>query len=191
MACRTPITLLLCAAVAGCAALLPRAKSSELSSFHSFESARAAFLQVQPYRTTLDELKTLGFDVNASGNVRRIPYPQLIAHLVPTSTLVIDEPEVGIRDCIRAQQACRAYVFSFSRLAHDRRGGFLADFLNFRRHTHTTGWRFEALVLVRDDVVLFGNHGGEPNIDLVDERVNPLGPLQSLGEAAVRDGIRP
>jgi hypothetical protein len=39
-------------------------------------------------------------------------------------------------------------------------------------------------VLVRDDnLVLFSNHSGEPNIEKTDVRRNPLGPLQSFGES--------
>lgn len=182
--------LLLCMLLSGCTALLPRASSVEVSSFPTFEAARDAFERVLPYRTTLDELKALGFDVNASANVRRIPYPQLVAHLVPNPAFSIEGAEIGIRDCIRAQQACMAYAFRFGIQEHERRGSFLADYLNFRRLTHTRGWRFEGLVLVRDCVVLFSNHGGEPNIDVVEERVNPLGPFQLLGEAAMRSSKR-
>jgi len=180
-----------CVALAGCTALLPRARTEDVSPFASFEAAREAFERAVPYRTTLAELKALGFDAQASGNVRQIPYPQLVAYLVPNPTLELAQLDVGIRDCIAARQSCRAYEFRFGAQVHERRGGFIADFLNFRRVTHTGGWRFEGVVLVRESVVLFRNHGGEPKIDSVEERVNPLGPLQALGEAAVRSAVTP
>jgi hypothetical protein len=144
-----------CTMLAGCMALLPRTQTEDVSPFASFEAARDAFERVAPYRTRLDELKALGFDARASGNVRQIPYPQWVGHLVPNPTLAIDELDIGIRDCIAAQQACRAYEFRLGAQVHERRGGFVADFLNFRRETHTRGWRFEGVVLVRDAVVLF------------------------------------
>jgi hypothetical protein len=180
-----------CTLLTGCMALLPRTKTEDVSPFGGFEAARDALERVVPYRTTLDELKALGFDVLASGNVRQIPYPQWVGHLVPNPTLAIDELDVGIRDCIAAQQACRAYEFRLGAQVHERRGGFVADFLNFRRVTHTRGWRFEGVVLVRHAVVLFRSHGGERKIDVVEERVNPLGPLQAVGEAAVRSSVMP
>ena len=65
-----------------------------------------------------------------------------------------------------------------------REGNFAADFFNVRRVTHVTGWRFEALVVLSDHTVLFRNIAGEPNIDRVERRTNPLGPLQPAGEAA-------
>jgi hypothetical protein len=181
-----------CAMLAGCSGLLPRARTEEVSSFAGFEAAREAFDRVVPYRTTLDELKALGFDARASGNnVRQIPYPQWVGRLVPNPTLSIDDLDAGIRDCIAAQQACRAYEFRLGAQTQKRHGNFLADFLNFRRLTQTRGWRFEGVVLVRQEVVLFRNHGGEPKIDIVEERVNPLGPLQVLGEAAARSTVMP
>ena len=62
-------------------------------------------------------------------------------------------------------------------------GGFLLDFLNFRRTVRVSGWRFNGLVAVRDGVVLFRSYGGEPRNDRTDRQVNPLGPLQPAGEA--------
>jgi len=126
-----------CVALAGCTALLPRARNEDVSPFASFEAAREAFERAVPYRTTLAELKALGFDAQASGNVRQIPYPQLVAYLVPNPTLELAQLDVGIRDCIAARQSCRAYEFRFGAQVHERRGGFIADFLNFRRvHAH-------------------------------------------------------
>ena len=56
----------------------------------------------------------------------------------------------------------------------------------YKRCMLTHGWRFEGVMLVRDGVVLFRNHGGQPNIELVEDRRNPLGPLQNAGESGPR-----
>jgi hypothetical protein len=184
------LSMMACAVLtAGCSTLLPRATSRSVSPFATFDSARESFERIVPYRTTLPELKQLGFDVYAHGSVQQVPYPQLVGQLVPNPVLTFDQLDGGIRDCIQARQECRAYVFRAGTEVHERRGPFIVDFLNFRRVTRTLGWRFEGLVLVRDGVVLFRNHGGEPLIDRVEERVNPLGPLQSLGEAVARDAF--
>ena len=92
--------------------------------------------------------------------------------------------DAGIRDCIESRQACRAYEFTFGHQNSRREGSFWADFLNFRRRTEITGWRFLGLVVVRDGVVLFRNYGGEPQIRQTERQSNPLGPLQPAGEAA-------
>jgi hypothetical protein len=187
---RSTLTMLACAVIAaGCTTLLPRSTSRSVSPFATFDGAREAFERIVPYRTTLAELKQLGFDVAAHSNVQQVPYPQLVGQLVPNPVLTFDQLDGGIRDCIDARQDCRAFVFRAGTEVHERRGPFITDFLNFRRVTHAIGWRFEGLVLVRDGVVLFRNHGGEPSIDRVEERVNPLGPLQSIGEAVARDAM--
>jgi len=168
-------------ALAGCASLLPRGHSEETSPFRSFEAARDALERVEPYRTTVEEMKALGFDTHASTNVREIPFPQLVSHLVQTPFLPLADLDPGIQECIAVRHRCRAYQFHFSRIARQRTGAFALDILNFKRITQTSGWRFEGTVLVRDDnIVLFRNHGGEPKLESTEVEGNPLGPLQSL-----------
>lgn len=169
------------AVLSGCAQFLPTSRAEEASPFATFEAAASAIEQVEPQRTSLQEMKTLGLDPQASSNVREIPYPQLVAQLVESSSLALSELDPGIRECIAVRQRCRAYQFRFSRVARERTGNALLDFFNFDRTTRTSGWRFEGVVLIRDgEVILFRNHGGEPRIDSVERVRNPLGPFQNL-----------
>lgn len=57
-----------------------------------------------------------------------------------------------------------AYEFRLAHEVRERKGSFLLDFLNFERTTVVTGWRFEALVVVRDGLVLFRNFGANPTM---------------------------
>jgi hypothetical protein len=168
----------------GCGHLLPTEKSDARSSFQSFEAAQQALERVVPFQTTVEELSALGFDVRANANVTLIPYPALIALLAPNESVPLDALDPGIRECILSRMACRTYRFDIGRQFRRREGGFWADFLNFKRRTEVSGWRFEALVAVRGDVVLFRNFGGEPRIARTELRRNPLGPLQPAGEAS-------
>ena len=68
-------------ALGGCSALLPRSRAEDISPFQSYDAAREALESVVPYRTTLEGLKMLGFDVQASANVQQVPYPQWVAVL--------------------------------------------------------------------------------------------------------------
>ncbi|MDE2402624.1 MAG: hypothetical protein KGL90_13260 [Burkholderiales bacterium] len=170
-------------ALGGCANLLPRGSSEVHSGFKSFEEARAALERIEPYHTTAAELRELGFDLQASANVRQIPYPEVITLLAPNPSIPLPMLDTGVRDCIEARQACRAYQFSMGRQARRREGAFLPDFLNFRRTTEITGWRFQGLVVMRDGVVLLRSYGGEPQIKQTEYQSNPLGPLQPAGEA--------
>ena len=168
----------------GCGSLLPRGDSEQPSGFDSFETAAQAFDKVVAYGTTVEQLKTLGFDLQSSPNVTLISYPQLTGRLAPDRGVPFEAIDPGIRDCIVARLACQVYEFHLSRETSRREGSFMLDFLNFRRETRVTGWRFEGLLAVRDGVVLFRSHGGEPRTDRTDRRVNPLGPLQGAGEGA-------
>lgn len=168
----------------GCATLLPRANNQEPSRFSSYEAARATFEQIVPYQTSLEDLSRLGFKVDRSANLERIPYPQWINWLMGQNA-PHDEADPGIRDCMAAQVECQAYVFRFSRVDSERRGSFLADFFNFKRNTYVHGWRFEGTVLVRGHVVLFRTDRGQPWIELYENRTNPLGPFQSMGDGVM------
>lgn len=170
--------------LSGCGSLLRRGDSEQPSGFDTFETAAQAFDKVVAYGTTVEQLKTLGFDLQTSPNVTLISYPQLTGRLAPDRGVPFEAVDPGIRDCIVARLACQVYEFHLGRETSRREGSFMLDFLNFRRETRVTGWRFEGLVAVRDGVVLFRSHGGEPRTDRTDRRVNPLGPLQGAGEGA-------
>jgi hypothetical protein len=175
----------LCAgSLTGCSHLLPADRSDTRSSFESFEAAQQALDKVVPFRTTIDELGALGFDVHSNANVSLIPYPELVARLAPNPSVPLDALDPGIRECILSRMACETYEFRIGQESRRREGGFWADFLNFRRTTEVTGWRFEARVVVRGGVVLFRNWGGEPRIARTELQRNPLGPLQPAGEGA-------
>lgn len=163
--------------------MLPHGNSDVPTEFQTFEAAANAFDRITSHKTTVGDLKVLGFDLQASSNLTLIPYPQLTARLSPDPGVPFETLDPGIRECILARHACQAYEFHLAQEATHREGGFLLDFLNFRRTVRTTGWRFNGLLAVRDGVVLFRSYGGEPRNDRTDRQVNPLGPLQPAGEA--------
>jgi hypothetical protein len=178
--------LALTAALCGCGSLLPSSTSESPSSFASFDDARQALEKVVPNQTSLADLAALGFDRLANANVTLIPYPEVVGRLVPYAGVQPADLEPGVRSCIAAQSACRAYVFRFGTEQRKREGGFWLDFLNIKRTTNVTGWRFEGLVVVNERVVLFRNYSGEKKIDRTDQQINPLGPFQPAGESSGR-----
>jgi hypothetical protein len=72
-----------------------------------------------------------------------------------------------------------------ARISKVRTGSFWSDFFNFRRHTVSTGWRFNALLLMVDGVVVYRSWGGQPAVFEAEDSRNPLGPLQDIGPAVV------
>jgi len=176
--------------LAGCAHLLPDQAADTRPPFDSFEAARQAVERIEPFRTRAAELGAMGFDVQGLRNVTVIAYPDLVARLAPNAAIPLESLDAGIRDCILARDACRAYVLHFGAERRERRGGFFADFFNFERTTAVSGWRLEALIAVRGDVVLFRSFSGEPDNFRLEHQRNPLGPLQSAGDQIVGGAIR-
>lgn len=190
---KIPRVLCACVAAAACSActsLLPRGSSGVASPFATFAQAQGAAERIVPFETRVGDLAALGFDPQEGANVTRIPYPDIVGRLAPYPGVPLDALDPGIRACIAARGLCTGYRFRFERTDRKREGGFWADFLNVRRVTNTTGWWFEALVVVSEGRVLFRNHAGEPRIDRVERQFNPLGPLQPAGESAAAHWIR-
>jgi hypothetical protein len=173
----------LCAGLTGCANWLPRTTIDSPVVFTSFEQAGAAAGRIVPRQTSVAELKDFGFDPLAARNVTYIPYPEIAFRLTPNPNIPLAELDPGVAQCIRAQTACQGYLFRFERQDRRREGNFVLDFLNVRRTTRITGWWFEALVVVSNEKVLFRNIAGQPQTERIEEQINPLGPLQSVGEA--------
>ena len=182
----TAVTVALTLGLTACASLLPHGSSVTPSSFKNYEDAQQALEKVVPYQTTVQELKALGFDPKSNANVTIIPYPEVITRLAPHPGVPLEALDLGVRDCILAQTRCQAYVFRFAEETRQREGGFWLDFFNMQRTINKRGWRFEGLVVVRNEVVLFRSIGGEPHTDSVEQQINPLGPLQSGGEGAAQ-----
>jgi hypothetical protein len=178
------------AALSACAHLLPDQAVDTRPPFDSFASARAAVERVEPFRTRIGELGPLGFDIQGQRNVTVIAYPDLVARLAPNSSVPLADLDAGIRECILARDACRAYGFHFWSERRERRGGFLADFFNFDRTTAISSWRLDALIVVRGDTVLFRSFGGEPDNVRIEHQRNPLGPLQSAGDEVLGAAMR-
>jgi hypothetical protein len=183
---RFPSFLVLLAALlaTGCTSMLPRGSTDTPSPFETYVHAQAAAEKIVPFRTRTGELPALGFDPVNGKNVTLIPYPDVLAKLVPYSGVPMSELDPGIRQCVTDKSACRAYLYHFERQDRKREGGFWADFLNVQRITNITGWWFDALVVVSGDTVLFRNFSGQAQTVKVERQTNPLGPFQPAGESA-------
>lgn len=178
------VGLVLAVSLAGCTALLPHGRSRAVGPFQTYEEASQAAARIVALHTRPDELKALGFDLQAGANVTLIPYPEIVARLTPHPNVPLLKLDPGIRLCAEEQAACRGYLFRFEQQQRQREGNFWLDFFNVRRTTRIHGWWFEALIVVSGDRVLFHNVGGQALAERVERQTNPLGPLQPAGEAA-------
>jgi hypothetical protein len=160
---------------AGCASLLPSGKTIVESPWQEYADAKKAFDAITVGKTTVDDLKELGFDVKDSPNIKVLNYLDIAESV---QAIPMQELDPGLQACLRARSDCRAYVFEPKRTYTKRIGNFWLDMWNFRRKTHETGWRFKALIVFVNHHVAYKLSSGEPQIDQMEDRVNPLGPFQ-------------
>lgn len=167
--------------LAGCSGLLPSSKEETVSAWDRFDEIKAAYDKIT-IGNSRAELKELGFDVVNSSNVEVLNYLDVAAKVpfVPMAEL-----DPGLQKCLRSYDKCQAYVYDLRHLRGKRVGNFWADFFNFRRKTDSTGWRFNALLVMVDDQLTYKLWSGHPSIEIYKEDRNPLGPLQGFGPQVI------
>jgi len=171
-------------ALQGCASWLPQASADPVY-FTSFDQARAAIESIEPGRTRTADLKAMHLDTVQQPNTVVLSYADILRRVMGGSVLAKQDLAPGIVQCLEAHDACRGLEFNINSIHKDRVGSFWLDFINFKRETVTSGWRFNALILSVDEVVVYRSWGGQPEVHWVDKQRNPLGPLQEIGPATV------
>ena len=177
------MSLALVLLLAGCGAMLPRAQSASDSPWQSYQEAQATFDQILPYKTTANDLRALKLDPLQNPNITLLNYSDVLRRFIPSPTTNPRDLDQGVQDCIQAKSTCRGYEIDQKSIKRKRYGNFLADFLNFKRKVDIAGWRFNGVILIRDDVVVYKLTGGQPAIHELEESRNPLGPFQGIGES--------
>ncbi|MDO8250459.1 MAG: hypothetical protein Q7T78_12195 [Rhodoferax sp.] len=170
--------------IGGCSSMLPRARS-ESSPFKSFEEARTAIDGLVPMKSDVAALTRLGIDPVQQPNTLILTHADIVRRFVPSALLKREDLDPGVLACLEARDACRGWEITGSRISKERTGNFFADFANFSRRSETTGWRFNALILLVNDTVVYRAWGGQPSVNELDVNTNPLGPLQEMGPALV------
>lgn len=181
---RTGIPLAAALLVGGCSSLLPKART-ESPTFQSFDDARQAVEALEPRKSDLTALSARGLTPGQQPNSVILTHADIVRRVVNGSVLGKEDLDPGIVTCINARDACRGWELNVARISKVRTGGFFADFFNFKRRTETTGWRFNALILLVNDVVVYRGWGGQPVVNEVEVATNPLGPLQEMGPSVV------
>ena len=163
--------------------LLPSVTASTESPWKSFSQAKASFDQISPNVTTLSELSALGFDPFRTPNITRLTYLEVIQHFMPNQSMQIEDLDIELQHCIQARKNCYALKVKPAFNHQERYGNVMADVFRFRRKTRTTGWKFDALIILNGNKVVYKIWGGEPNVLILEDKKTPLGPLQGIGNA--------
>ena len=173
--------LLLCFAC-GCSSMLPRSEEATASPWKTYGEAQQAFDRIEPGKTTVGELRTLALDPATNPNIAILNYSDVLRRFLLNQSVVVADLDHGVRECVSAKIGCWGYEVTQKSLRKHRNGSFWMDFLGFRRETHTAGWKFNGLILVKDGVVIYKLTGGQPSILEQEETRTPLGPVQSVGD---------
>lgn len=162
----------------GCSSLLPVVKGRTEAPWESFEQAKDAFDKIIPYQTSREELQTLNFAPFQNPNIEIVTYLDLINRFMPSSSFQKEDLPAGIKDCIENSNLCSGYELKISQIQSKRYGNVFLDLFNFKRQTHKTGWEFNALVVLKNNQVVYKLWSGKPQINEFSYSKNPLGPLQ-------------
>lgn len=138
-----------------------------------------------PKLSDLSSLSEKGLTPAKQPNTLILTHTDIVRRVVNGSVLGKEDLDPGIVTCLNARDACRGWELNVAHISKERTGGFWADFVNFKRRTETTGWRFNALILLVNNVVVYRGWGGQPVINEVEVNTNPLGPLQDMGPSTV------
>lgn len=171
---------------AGCSGLLPTAEQTVESRWDSYDHTRQTFARILPGETLAGDLTALGFDPYDNPNLRVLSYLDVTQRFIPNASIRLADLDPAIRACLRATTACRGCEVSPKQLHSRRHGNVLLDMFNFRRTTTTTGWSFAGLIVLNGERVVYTLEGGEPRVLQLEDKKNPLGPLQDI---SVNTGI--
>src|SRR5918912_422682 len=117
----------------------------------------------------------------ANANIAILNYADVMRRFMLNQSFSINDLDTGVRECVLAKIGCRGFEITQSQVHRQRMGNVVLDVLGFQRETHTEGWRFNGLILIKDDVVVYKLTGGQPVIQQKEENQNPLGPVQAIG----------
>ena len=181
---RTFIVLVLAGWVGGCTSLLPRSKETSggvATAWQSYEEAEQSFANITPGTTTVRELAALRLDPRTNPNISVVPRFAVMQRFMVNSTVTLADLDDGVRDCISAQNACVGWEIDQTAMQRKRNGDPVLDMLKMRRETHSSGWHFTALLLIKGGVVIYKLAGGQPLIHEIASNEDFLGPLQAIG----------
>ncbi len=167
--------------LAGCTALLPRSKEVTASPWSTYREAQATFDLITPGTTTIADLREMSIDPDTMPNIAILNYSDVLRRFMLNQSVTLSDLDSGVQECVRAKTVCRGLEISQKLVKRHRNGSFWLDVLGFKRETHTEGFRFNGLILLKGDTVVYKLTGGQPVIQESEHTQNPFGPVQSIG----------
>jgi len=164
----------------GCGSMLPTKSTVTHTQWTEYRQLDSLIGGIRAGQT-LDDIRALGVDVTKTENVEVLTHLD-VAKRFGLMGLKDDSLKVpqGVLNMVNAAEKGRGYELKVTNTLEEREGSFWKDFLQFKKVTRTTGWKFSALIITVDNKIVYVLHKGNPNINSVVVEKNPLGPFQSL-----------
>lgn len=150
------------------------------SSWLNFEQAKYAFDEVIVGKTTVKQMHEMGFDPFKTPNISIENYLSIQDRFDPFRKGV-SLPEI-VRECIVLQEKCYALSVKAGIVKDERIGNAFLDVTTFRRQTFSRRWIFEAVFIVKSDLIVYKLWKGSPMLETYEDDVRPLGPVQNIGD---------
>lgn len=166
--------------ICGCSSLLPHSENKTSGTWETYQQAQQAFDRIVPGKTTVVDLKSLSLDPSNNANITILNYADVLRRFMVSQAVSFNDLDQGVLECVTAKIQCRGFEVDQKLVQTHRNGNFWLDLLGFRRETRVAGWRFNGLVLLKNDVVVYKLTGGQPTIHEQQDSSTPLGPVQSL-----------
>jgi hypothetical protein len=171
-----------------CASLLPKANIDSQAPWRTYAEAEALYEKIIPSQTRAADLKSVKIDAGTP-NVTLLNHVDLLRRFSTSSAIGAETLDEKLRTCLAARHRCTAFELEETHTERKRIGNFWLDFFNFQKQVDVSGWRFNALIVMQDDLVVYKLWTGKPNIHELENERNPLGPLQGVGDSLVRRGL--
>jgi hypothetical protein len=172
--------------VAGCSgSVLPQESSIGAPKFTTFEQVMTSYDDIKLGQTRRPDLTALGLDTQTTPNIEVLSYNQILDLFLPNETLSLKQAPVGVQRCLRDQDHCSAYIYRLDHSHARQTGGVVPELLGTEHNTYTSGWKVEIVLLLQGDVVVYKVMSGQPNMQDNNDKSQPLGPLQDLGQSIV------
>lgn len=175
----TVAAVLLLAGCGGGMGVLPNSTNNTQTKWDTYTAAKASYDDITIGRTTEEEVHKLGFDPATIPNVKIINYVDVV-NIFGASFRMDDMPS-GIRTCVAAREECKGYAVTVREIQSERDGNIPADLLGFQKNVKTTGWEFNATIVMVDNKVVYKLWNGVPDIQSRTHEFTPLGPMQNMG----------
>lgn len=182
------LMLFLLSFCSGCGTLLPSGHETSGGNWKSYSYTKEIFSKIIPNKTTTEDLKTLGIEPNKTHNLRILTYLDVMERFKLDSTMFnnIKLPP-GMKEALAKHEKCRGYELILENKNKKRVGSFWKDILAFEQVTQTSGWEFQALIVIVDETVVYVLHSGSPRINKRESNKQPLGPFQGIEAGTIMD----